>query len=121
MFQTYGCQLKKIDYEELHKVYATFDWQWGGYEEPKFIPEYRDLKRLAASLFDEMRENMLFEFSENSDRNICEEIERNNLCVELIYDRDEDDVHFFVSEKKLLSKVSADGTENYQATGEDEV
>jgi aspartyl-tRNA(Asn)/glutamyl-tRNA(Gln) amidotransferase subunit C len=51
----------------------------------------------------------------------CEETERNNLCVELTYDRDEDDVHFFVSVKKLLSIVSADGTENYQATGKDEV
>lgn len=114
-------QLKKIDYEELHKVYVAFNWQWGGYEEPKFIPEFRDLKRLAAALFEEMRENMLFEFSEDPDRNICEDIERNNLCVELIYDRDEDDVHFFVSVKKLLSIVSADGTGNYQAAGEDEV
>ena len=117
-------QLKNIDYEELHKVYATFNWQWGGYEEPKFIPEYRDLKRLVFSLFDEMSENMLSEFKRKElygdmSSTIHEEIESNNLCVELTYDRDEDDIKFFVSVKKLTSVVFENGAENFQVNGND--
>lgn len=118
------CWLRKIDYEELHKVYAAFNWQWGGYEEPKFVPEYRDLKRLVLSLFDEMSENMLSEFKRKElygdlSSTIHEEIERNNLCVELTYDRDEDDIKFFVSVKKLTSVVFENGAENFQVNGND--
>jgi hypothetical protein len=113
------CQLKKIDYEELHKVYATFNWQWGGYEEPKFIPEYRDLKRLVLSLFDEIAPNLLYDFEEGVKKTINEEIERDNICLELTYDEYEDDVKAFVSVKKLTSVISGDGAENFQVNGDD--
>lgn len=117
-------QLGKVDYSELCGVYRTFNWQWGGYDEPKYVPEYRDLKRLAASLFDEMQENMLSEFKRKElygdlSSTIHEEIERNNLCVELTYDRDEDDIKFFVSVKKLTSVVFENGAENFQVNGND--
>jgi hypothetical protein len=113
------CQLWKIDYEELHKVYAAFNWQWGGYEEPKYVPEYRDLKRLVLSLFDEIAPNLLYDFEEGVKKTINEEIERDNICLELTYDEYEDDVKAFVSVKKLTSVISGDGAENFQVNDND--
>lgn len=113
------CQLRKIDYEELHKVYAAFNWQWGGYDEPKFVPEYRDLKRLVLSLFDEIAPNLLYDFEEGIKKTINEEIERDNICLELTYDEYEDDVKAFVSVKKLTSVISGDGAENFQVNDND--
>ena len=112
-------QLGKVDYTELYGVYRTFNWQWGGYDEPKYVPEYRDLKRLVLSLFDEIAPNLLYDFEEGVKKTINEEIERDNICLELTYDEYEDDVKAFVSVKKLTSVISGDGAENFQVNGND--
>lgn len=112
-------QLGNVDYSELCGVYRTFNWQWGGYDEPKFVPEYRDLKRLVLSLFDEIAPNLQREFEEGVKKTINEEIERANICLELTYDEYEDEVKAFVSVKKLTSVISGDGAENFQVKGDD--
>ena len=56
--------LKDINFDGIAALYKRNEWQWGGISEPKYIPEYRDIKRHIYYMFNSVKKDFLAEFAE---------------------------------------------------------
>ena len=56
--------LAGINFDGIAAIFKRNEWQWGGHEEPKYIPEYRDIKRHIYYMFDSGKKEFLAEFTE---------------------------------------------------------
>ena len=56
--------LKDINFDGIAALYTRNEWQGGGTSEPKYIPEYRDIKRHIYYMFDSVKKEFLAEFAE---------------------------------------------------------
>ena len=56
--------LADINFNGIAAIFKRNEWQWGGNGEPKYIPEYRDIKQHIYYMFDSVKKEFLAEFAE---------------------------------------------------------
>ena len=56
--------LADINFNGIAAIFKRNEWQWGGNGEPKYIPEYRDIKQHINFLFNNVKKEFLAEFAE---------------------------------------------------------
>lgn len=56
--------LAGINFDGIAAIFKRNEWQWGGHDEPKYIPEYRDIKRHIYYMFNSVKKEFLAEFTE---------------------------------------------------------
>lgn len=56
--------LANINFDGIAAIFKRNEWQWGGYDEPKYTPEYRDIKRHIYYMFNSVKQEFLAEFAE---------------------------------------------------------
>lgn len=55
--------LANINFDGIAAIFKRNEWQWGGHDEPRYTPEYRDIKQHINFLFNSVKKEFLTEFA----------------------------------------------------------